>query len=134
MSLRQPSYTETGAGDLGLLFDQKNYQRLRSKVGLRFNTEGRLGNTASYTALYMAFNHDSGLNNLNIRSSYSGTTDPLRTGFTTTAAELQRTMVQVGAGLTLAISKQSSLQLRYDLEHRQAFNSHTVQFNGVWKF
>lgn len=134
VSLRQPSYTETGAGDLGLLFDQKNYQRLRSKVGLRFNTEGRLGNTASYTALYMAFNHDSGLNNMNIRSSYSGTTDPLRTGFTTTAADLQRTMVQVGAGLTLAISKQSSLQLRYDLEHRQAFNSHTVQFNGVWKF
>lgn len=133
-SLNQPNYTETGAGDLGLEFDQKTYKRLRSKVGVRFNTESRFASKPSYTTVYMAYNHDSGLDNMDVRTSFSGTTDSQFTSFTTPAAELQRNMVQLGAGVTLALSKKNSLQLRYDLEHRQAFNSHAVQIKGVWKF
>jgi outer membrane autotransporter protein len=133
-ALNQPGYTETGAGDLGLQMDQKTVQRLRSKVGVRFNTESRFADKPSYTTVYATYNHDSGMSNMDIQSSFSGTTDSQYTSFTTTAAELQRNALQLGAGVTLALSKQNSLQLRYDIEHRQSFNSQAVQVKGIWKF
>ena len=132
--LEQPRYTETGAGDLGLTVDAQSYQRLRSTIGVRFNTESRFGNTPTYTSAYLAYNRDSGLENMDVRASYSGTTDAQYTGFTTTAAALQRNQFELGAGTTLALSKTSSLQLRYDLQHRQSFNAQGVQAKAVWKF
>lgn len=132
--LEQPRYTETGAGDLGLTVDAQSYQRLRSTIGLRFNTESRFGNTPTYTSAYLAYNRDSGLENMDVRASYSGTTDAQYTGFTTPAAALQRNQFELGAGTTLALSKTSSLQLRYDLQHRQSFNAQGVQAKAVWKF
>ena len=132
--LEQPRYTETGAGDLGLTVDAQSYQRLRSTIGVRFNTESRFGNTPTYTTAYLAYNRDSGLENMDVRASYSGTTDAQYTGFTTTAAALQRNQFELGAGTTLALSKTSSLQLRYDLQHRQSFNAQGVQAKAVWKF
>jgi outer membrane autotransporter protein len=132
--LEQPRYTETGAGDLGLTVDAQSYQRMRSTLGVRFNTESRILNTPTYTSVYMAYNRDSGLNNMDVRASYSGTTDAQYTGFTTAAAALQRNMFEIGAGTTLALSKVSSLQLRYDLQHRQSYNAQGVQAKGVWKF
>lgn len=133
-ALNQPGYTETGAGDLGLKMDQKTVQRVRSKVGVRFNTESRFAGKPSYTTVYATYNHDAGMSNMDIQSSFSGTTDSQYTSFTTTAAELQRNTLQLGAGVTLALSKQNSLQLRYDIEHRQSFNSQAVQVKGIWKF
>lgn len=132
--LEQPRYTETGAGDLGLAVDAQSYQRLRSTIGVRFNTESRFGNTPTYTSAYLAYHRDSGLENMDVRASYSGTTDAQYTGFTTTAAALQRNQFELGAGTTLALSKTSSLQLRYDLQHRQSFNAQGVQAKAVWKF
>ena len=132
--LEQPRYTETGAGDLGLTVDAQSYQRLRSTIGVRFNTESRIGNTPTYTSVYVAYNRDSGLDNMDVRASYSGTTDAQYTGFTTTAAALARNMFELGAGTTLALSKENSLQLRYDLQHRQSYNAQGVQAKGVWKF
>ena len=132
--LEQPRYTETGAGDLGLTVDAQSYQRMRSTIGVRFNTESRFGNTPTYTTAYLAYNRDSGLENMDVRASYSGTTDAQYTGFTTTAAALQRNQFELGAGTTLALSKTSSLQLRYDLQHRQSFNAQGVQAKAVWKF
>jgi outer membrane autotransporter protein len=132
--LEQPRYTETGAGDLGLTVDAQSYQRLRSTIGVRFNTESRIGNTPTYTSVYLAYNRDSGLDNMDVRASYSGTTDAQYTGFTTTAAALARNMFELGAGTTLALSKGSSLQLRYDLQHRLSYNAQGVQAKGVWKF
>ena len=132
--LEQPRYTETGAGDLGLTVDAQSYQRLRSTIGVRFNTESRFGNTPTYTTAYLAYHRESGLENMDVRASYSGTTDAQYTGFTTTAAALQRNQFELGAGTTLALSKTSSLQLRYDLQHRQSFNAQGVQAKAVWKF
>lgn len=132
--LEQPRYTETGAGDLGLIVDAQTYQRLRSTLGVRFNTESRIGDTPSYTSVYLAYNRDSGLDNMDVRASYSGTTDAQYTGFTTTAAALQRNTFEVGAGTTLALSQSGSLQLRYDLQHRQSYNAQGAQVKAMWKF
>lgn len=132
--LEQPRYTETGAGDLGLTVDAQSYQRLRTTIGVRFNTESRIGETPTYTSVYMAYNRDSGLDNLDVRASYSGTTDAQYTGFTTPAAALQRNLFELGAGTTLALSATNSLQLRYDLQHRQSYNTQGVQAKAVWKF
>lgn len=132
--LEQPRYTETGAGDLGLIVNAQSYQRLRSTLGVRFNTESRIGDTPTYTSVFMAYNRDSGLGNMDVSASYSGTTDAQYTGFVTPAAALQRNMFELGAGTTLALSKESSLQLRFDLQHRQSYNAEGIQAKGVWKF
>jgi uncharacterized protein with beta-barrel porin domain len=132
--LEQPRYTETGAGDLGLTLDAQSYQRVRTTLGVRFNTESRFRNTPTYTSAYMAYNQDTGLDNMDVRASYSGTTDAQYTGFTTKAAALQRSLLELGVGTTLALSKANSLQLRYDLQHRQSYNAQGVQVKGVWKF
>jgi uncharacterized protein with beta-barrel porin domain len=71
---------------------------------------------------------------MDVRASYSGTTDAQYTGFTTKAAALQRSLLELGVGTTLALSKANSLQLRYDLQHRQSYNAQGVQVKGVWKF
>lgn len=132
--LEQPRYTETDAGDLGLTVDAQSYQRVRTTIGVRFNTESRFGDTPIYTSAYVAYNRDTGLDNMDVRASYSGTTDAQYTGFTTTAAALQRNLLELGVGTTLALSKTNSLQLRYDLQHRQSYNAQGVQVKGVWKF
>lgn len=132
--LEQPRYTETGAGDLGLIVDAQTYQRLRSTLGVRFNTESRVGDTPSYTSVYLAYSRDSGLDNMDVRASYSGATDAQYTGFTTMAAALQRNIFELGAGTTLALSQNGSLQLRYDLQHRQSYNAQGAQVKALWKF
>lgn len=134
IQMDQPSYTETGAGDLGLIVDAQTYRRLRSTLGVRFNTESRIGDTPSYTSVYLAYSRDSGLDNTDVHASYSGATDPQYTAFTTTAAALERNLFELGAGTTLAMSQSSGLQLRYDLQHRQSYNAQGVQAKFIWKF
>lgn len=133
-SLKQDEYTETGAGDLGLHFDEKNFTRIRASVGLKFNTEGHMAKKMAYSSFYMNYSRDTGLDNLDVTANYSGLTSTALTTFTTEAAQYARNSVQFGGGFSLATSKASSLQVRYELDHRQAFNSHGLQIQSLWKF
>ena len=133
-SLEQKEYTETGAGDLGLHFDQKTFNRTRASLGLKFNTEGHLAGRQAYSGFFMNVSRDIGLENLDVTANYSGLTNTTDSTFTTAAAQLVRNSVQLGGGISLAITKTSSLQVRYELDHRQAYNRHGVEIKTLWKF
>lgn len=130
--LQQPLRTETGAGDLGLKIDEKTYDRTRAQVGLRLSTESRLLGKPTFLSLHGAVSRDSGLDNMDVQASYTGQTTNL--AFVTPAAPVDRTAFHFGATTSMAMSKSSSLQLKFDLEHRRTYNGQGVQIKGLWLF
>lgn len=130
--LHQPQRTETGAGDLGLLMEEKKYDRTRGQLGLRFSTESRLLGRPTFLSLQGAVSRDSGLNNMDVQASYTGQTTHL--AFVTPAAPVDRTAFHLGATTSMAMSKSSSLQIKFDLEHRRSYNGQGVQIKGLWLF
>ena len=130
--LKQPLRTETGAGDLSLKIEEKTYDRTRAQVGLRFSTESRLLGKPTFLTLNGAVSRDSGLDNMDVQASYTGQTTNL--AFVTPAAPVDRTAFHFGATTSMAMSKSSSLQLKFDLEHRRTFNGQGVQIKGLWLF
>lgn len=132
--ISQPEYTETGAGDLGLNYDAKNFQRVRAQAGLRYNTESRIGSSPTFTTMHLGWGHDTGFGNLDIQAHYSGPTPREYTGFVTPVSTFDRNFVQLGLGTVIGLSKTTSLQLRADTEHRRGYNSLGVQAKAQWLF
>lgn len=130
--VHQPLRTETGAGDLSLRIEEKNYDRTRGQLGMRYSTESRLLGRPTFLSLQGSVSRDSGLNNMDVQASYTGETADLQ--FVTKAAPVDRTALHFGASTSMAMSKSSSLQLKFDLEHRRTFNSQGVQVKGLWLF
>lgn len=130
--VKQPVHTETGAGDLSLQFEQKTYDRSRAQLGLRYSTESRMLGKPTFLSLQGSVSRDSGLNNMDIAASYTGQTTNL--GFVTPAAPVDRTSFNFGATTSMAMTKSSSLQLKFDLEHRRSYNAQGVQLKGLWLF
>lgn len=130
--IMQPLRTETGAGDLSLRIEEKTYDRTRVQLGMRYSTESRLLGRPTFLSLQGAVSRDSGLNNMDVQASYTGQTTDLQ--FVTAAAPVDRTAFHFGASTSMAMSKSSSLQLKFDLEHRRTFNSQGVQIKGLWLF
>ena len=132
--LTQAAYTETSAGDLGLSYESKTFRRSQSQAGLRYNTEGSLGNTPVFTTMHIAWGWDTGLSNLNVQAHYSGPTSTDYTGFETPAAALNRNLIHLGIGSTFGWSAVTRLQIRFDMEHRRGYNSAGAQANAIWMF
>jgi outer membrane autotransporter protein len=132
--ISQPEYTETGAGDLGLNYDAKNFRRIRSVLGLRYNTESRMGDSHSFTTMHVAWGRDKIFDNLNIQSRYSGLTPAEHTSFMTPVSEFDRSLVMLGLSSTIALSKTASLRLGTELEHRRGYYNAGVQARATWAF
>jgi outer membrane autotransporter protein len=130
--VNQPLRTETGAGDLGLQIEEKTYDRNRAQIGLRYSTESHLLGKPTFLSLQGAMSRDSGLNNMDVQASYTGQTTGL--AFVTAAAPVDRTAFHFGAATSMAMTKSSSVQVKFDLEHRRSFNGQGVQIKGLWLF
>lgn len=132
--ISQPEYTETTAGDLGLTYDAKNFHRIRSVLGVRYNTESRIGSSHSFTTMHVAWGREKGLGNLDIKSRYSGPTPAEYTGFITPASKFDRSLVSLGLSSTIALSEAVGVKLGTELEHRRGYNSVGVQAKALWVF
>jgi outer membrane autotransporter protein len=130
--LKQPQRTETGAGDLSLQIAEKTYNRSRTQLGLRYSTESRLLGKPTFLSLQGAVSRDGGLDNMDVQASYTGQTTDL--AFVTPAAPVDRTAFHFGVTTSMAMGKSSSLQLKFDLEHRRTYNAQGVQIKGLWLF
>jgi outer membrane autotransporter protein len=129
----QPAYTETGAGDLGLAYDAKQFVRLHTIAGLRYNTESRVFGLPAFSTMHLAWGNDQGLDNLDIHARYSGPTPTAYTGFVTPAEAVPRNLVEVGAGLTLKLSKHTNLQFLVEAEHRRGYNAESAHAKLAWR-
>lgn len=132
--LKQPSYAESGAGDLGLQYDAVTHERQRTRLGLRYATEGRIAGRASFLTFSAAASHDAGLNSLDVGARFQGPTQSDLSSFVTPAASLARTGVQLSGAMTVALSSSASLQARYDLDQRRGALSQGVSLMALQKF
>lgn len=130
--LKTSSYTETGADSLNLNVDSQSINRTRFGLGAKYNAE-IAGVRASYRPEFSAmWYHDSGTLSRNVTSSLVG--DNSATKFVTPGAEVSRNTYSIGAGVTRSVGKNSSLQLKYDLDIRTGYTGHNAQVVGRWAF
>ncbi len=132
--MHQPEYTETDAGDFGLNYDDKNFNRVRTVAGVRYQTESRIFSLPTFTTLHIGVGNDSGLNNLDVTARYSGSTSRDYTSFTTPVASYDRHLLNLGGGVTLGLNKTTSVQLNAEMEHRRSYNSAGVHAKATWVF
>jgi outer membrane autotransporter protein len=133
--ISQPARTETGAGDLNLQYEAKDYTRTRLQTGVRYTSESRLLGRPTYLNLMAGVSHDGGLGNMDVNAAFTGNTAVAGgLGFTTPTAPIDRTAFQLGAQTSIALTKTASLQFKLDLEHRRTYNAQGVQIKGLWLF
>lgn len=131
-SLKQKAYTETGAGDVGLRVDGVTTNRVKSSLGLRYNTSFVAGATTYYPEISAAWNAYSGINGTDVRAGYIGDVDG--TKFTTNGVSLPKSSYSVGAGLRFATSRYSEVQVRYGYEGGKGLDAHMGQVKATWAF
>jgi outer membrane autotransporter protein len=134
-SASQPGRTETGAGDLSLQYEAKDYSRTRFQTGVRYTTESRILGRPTYLNLMGGVSRDSHISDMNVNAAFTGNTVLSEgLGFTTPGAPVDRTAFNVGIQTSVALTKTASLQIKLDAEHRRTYNAQGVQIKALWQF
>lgn len=134
-SMKQDAYSETGAGDIGLSTPSQRFNWNRAGVGLRLATTTIWGGMVAKPELTVMAQNENGNFAKPISSQYIG--DYTNTAFTTEVADKSvygRSSVRGTLGLSLLMSKSSSLSLRYDHTNGDDFKSNALDLMARWKF
>lgn len=132
--LTQSSYQETGAGDLSLSYEGKTQHRLRWMVGVAHEADLQVWETETRWTLSLLNYRDNGLTNLDIESSFTGTTDASLRPFTTPTKSMKTDELQLKTDLDFEVWEKAHFKLGYRLDHRTGFNAHTGSLKFGWRF
>ncbi|QVL45077.1 MAG: autotransporter domain-containing protein [Methylophilaceae bacterium] len=119
--LEQDAYTEKDAGAIGLNVDSQSYSRTRYGLGGRLTT--KLGTEIIYRPeIDLGWYRDTGTLNKDVVASYIGGGEK----FVTPGTDyIGRNFVNLGLGLNVEASQLTTIQVRYDLDASNGFESHT---------
>jgi uncharacterized protein with beta-barrel porin domain len=132
-ALHNDAYTEKGADALNLSVDKQNLDRTRAGLGLRFTNQlETAGGTIYRPEVTAMFSHDFGSVVQNTTASYVG--DTSGTTFVTPNNNAERDAITVGAGVTVLTGKNSSVQVRYDVEKRDSYLGQGGAVQARWEF
>ncbi len=134
-TLKQDAYNETGAGDIGLSTPSQRLNWNRAGVGLRLATTTMWGGMVAKPELTVMAQNEKGNFAKPISSQFIG--DYTNTAFTTNVTDKSayaRSSVRGTLGLSLLMSKSSSLSVRYDHTNGDDFKSNAFDLMARWKF
>lgn len=122
--LYQNGYTETGAGAIGLTVDDQTVESVQSRIGTEvartFTTEGGM---SFRPALSLAWRHEFGDTDRTTNAAFSGL--PGQT-FQVAGAEADKDALELGAGLNVAMDKDTSWYVGYTADLSRNETSHGV--------
>lgn len=135
-SLKQDAYRETGAGDVGLSVNSETLTRNQAAFGLRFASTHLVGGMVVKPDLAVYATKDSGNFAKPIIARYLGD-NSASPSFTTEVArksayDLSGTRATLG--LSVLMSKYSSLNLRYEHQKTEEYKSNAVDVLVRWDF
>ncbi|WP_417328432.1 autotransporter domain-containing protein [Halarcobacter sp.] len=127
--MKNPAYTENGAGALNLAVDK--FSSKNFKVGIGADLEYKLQN--KYTLLSNAMiNYDLDQGENSSTSSYAGNSD---LSFTTQGMENNKLSYEIGVGIKKTINEETDLRFEYNYEGRDStFSNQTVSAKLSWRF
>lgn len=127
--IKNPSYSETGAGALNLNIDELSTDSF--KVGLGADLEYKLKD--GYTLLSNAMLHYDIEEASNVStSSYSGNSS---LSFTTKGMENDKLSYEAGVGIKKSINEDTDFRFEYNYEGRDStFSNQTISAKLSWKF
>lgn len=130
--LRQPSYTETGAGDIGLEVDENRLNRTKTSLGLRYSSviNSSMG-FKYYPSVWIAANRLN-MDAQNIVANYIG--DVSKTDFTTVGVTPQKSSTTLGLNLRVARGLGSEIVLGYQYESGQNHKTQQANVRVSWAF
>jgi uncharacterized protein YhjY with autotransporter beta-barrel domain len=121
--LDESGFRTSGADALDLIMQDRDTRSLLSEVGFRFG-RGIASQLGLFTPEFsVSWNYDFGIDERTLRSSFAGFQDA---SFPTICRENARSMVKVGAGLTLQTGSGFSSSLRYIGGWENGYQSHGV--------
>lgn len=122
------SFSETGAGDLGLRLGDESLQALRSGLGVRAATLVNVGEMALEPEVRLRWDHDFLDRAADSQGSLAGR------AFTVSSAEVGRDALVLGAGLTARLGAQLDGFVSYDAALRDGGQSHTATAGLRYRF
>lgn len=127
--MKNPAYTESGAGALNLAVDK--FSSKNFKVGIGADLEYKLQN--NYTLLSSAMiNYDLDQGENSNTSSYAGNSN---LSFTTQGMENDKLSYEIGVGIKKTINEETDLRFEYNYEGRDStFSNQTVSAKLSWQF
>lgn len=127
--MKNPSYKESGAGDLNLLVDKFSTDNL--KVGIGTDLEYKFNKEYSLLSNVMV-NYDLHQGKNSSSSSYAGNTDLT---FNTQGMENDKLSYEIGLGVKRSINEETDIRVEYNYEGRdRSFSSQTVFAKLSWSF
>jgi len=132
-TLKQDSYTETNAGDIGLNVASQRLQSKQLGLGLRLNSTQYVGGMVVKPDLTVSTARERGQDASSIASSFIGDNTSDASFNTDLAANSPRT-TKVSLGVGVLMSKTSSLMLRYQHVKRDTFTANRAEMTVRWDF
>jgi outer membrane autotransporter protein len=132
-TLKQDSYTETNAGDIGLNVASQRLQSKQLGLGLRLTSTQYVGGMVVKPDLTVSTARERGQDASSIASSFIGDNTSDASFNTDLAANSPRT-TKVSLGVGVLMSKTSSLMLRYQHVKRDTFTANRAEMTVRWDF
>ena len=131
--VRQNGFTESGAGAIDLLVDGQSSATASGLVGAEIAHRFRAGPAAIDVMLRAGWRHDFADTERTVTATFAGLPGA---PFTVAGAEAPRDAALLGAGISLAASPTSPVELfaTYDGLLSGSFNAHTASIGLSWSF
>ena len=129
--LHRDGFTESGAGSANLVVDSDTQESLMSRLGVHAQQDSRAGRRKLNWDVTAAWAHEFRDTVSTLNTGFEGVPSTI---FTIDGPELDRNRLQLAAGLTTDLHKDTTLRIGYDGELASSDNRHTVSANLTVKW